>query len=46
MKLFPESASHQLEFDKIKMSLAAHCRSEYARIKTDELRISYPQKIY
>lgn len=39
MKLFPESASHQLEFDKIKDLLAAHCRSEYARNKANELRI-------
>lgn len=39
MKLFPESASHQLEFDKIKELLAAHCRSEYACTKANELRI-------
>ncbi|HET7119152.1 MAG TPA: MutS2/Smr-associated SH3 domain-containing protein [Hanamia sp.] len=39
MKLFPESASHQLEFDKIKELLANHCRSEYARTKANELRI-------
>lgn len=39
MKLFPPSAPHQLEFDKIKILLAAHCRSEYARKKSDDLRI-------
>jgi len=44
MKLFPESASHQLEFDKIKMLLAAHCRSEYALIKADKLRIHTHKK--
>lgn len=44
MKLFPESASHQLEFDKIKELLAAHCRSEYARRRALELRIHTHQK--
>lgn len=39
MKLFPTSAAHQLEFDKIKLLLAAHCRSEYARKRAEELRI-------
>lgn len=39
MNLFPESVSHQLEFDKIKELLAAHCRSEYARKRAMELRI-------
>ena len=39
MKLFPESAYIQLEFDKIKTLLAAHCRSEYAIEKANELRI-------
>jgi DNA mismatch repair protein MutS2 len=39
MKLFPESASHQLEFDKIKELLIAHCRSEYARNRSADLRI-------
>jgi DNA mismatch repair protein MutS2 len=39
MKLFPESASQQLEFDKIKNLLANHCRSEFARKKSQELRI-------
>ena len=39
MKLFPESASQQLEFDKIKDLLKNHCRSEFARKKAEELRI-------
>ena len=39
MKLFPESASQQLELDKIKELLKNHCRSEFARKKADELRI-------
>jgi DNA mismatch repair protein MutS2 len=44
MKLFPESASHQLEFDKIKELLAVHCRSEYARRRAFELRIHTHEK--
>lgn len=39
MKLFPESAYVQLEFDKVKSLLVAHCRSEYAIEKTRQLRI-------
>lgn len=39
MKLYPESASVQLEFDKIKTLLADHCQSELARTKASELRI-------
>ncbi|HVZ95831.1 MAG TPA: hypothetical protein VG847_03075, partial [Chitinophagaceae bacterium] len=39
MKLFPSSAIQQLEFDKIKVLLAGHCRTEYAKNKTDTLRI-------
>ena len=39
MKLFPESASQQLEFNKIKELLANHCRSEYAIKRAQELRI-------
>lgn len=39
MKLFPESASQQLEFNKIKDLLANHCRSEYAVNRAQELRI-------
>ena len=39
MKLFPESAIFQLEFDKIKKLLTEHCNSEYAKQKAEELRI-------
>jgi len=39
MKLFPESAYIQLEFDKVKALLAEHCRSEYAIEKASQLRI-------
>lgn len=39
MKLFPESAAVQLEFDKVKELLHAKCRSEYARTKAMDLRI-------
>lgn len=39
MKLFPESAVVQLEFDKIKSLLETHCKTEYATQKARELRI-------
>jgi DNA mismatch repair protein MutS2 len=39
MRLYPESAYLQLEFDKIKALLAAHCQGEYARNKAQQLRI-------
>jgi DNA mismatch repair protein MutS2 len=39
MKLFPESAATQLEFDKIKSLLAEHCKSEYGKHKAENLRI-------
>ena len=39
MKLYPESATVQLEFDKIKILLHEKCRLEYARNKALELRI-------
>ena len=39
MKLFPESAYFQLEFDKIKSLLAAWCQTDHARNKADTLRI-------
>jgi DNA mismatch repair protein MutS2 len=44
MKLFPETASQQLEFDKIKSLLTAYCRSEYARNKAKDLRIHTHKK--
>ncbi|MCW3109577.1 MAG: mismatch repair protein MutS [Segetibacter sp.] len=39
MKLFPESATVQLEFDKIKVLLTEHCKSEFAKKKAADLRI-------
>ena len=39
MKFFPESALVQLEYEKVKLLLAAHCRTEYARTKASQLRI-------
>jgi DNA mismatch repair protein MutS2 len=39
MKFFPDSTLYQLEFDKIRELLAAHCRTEYARTKALYLRI-------
>lgn len=39
MRLYPESAYIQLEFDKVKNLLAAHCQAEYAKEKAQNLRI-------
>jgi DNA mismatch repair protein MutS2 len=39
MKIFPESALAQLEFDKIEALLAEQCNTEYARSKALDLRI-------
>ncbi|MFT3700914.1 MAG: DNA mismatch repair protein MutS [Agriterribacter sp.] len=39
MKLFPESALMQLEFDKVKALLTAHCQTAYAKDKSENLRI-------
>jgi len=39
MKLYPESATVQLEFDKIRALLHDKCRSEYAKEKANDLRI-------
>ena len=39
MKVFPESALVQLEFNKVKALLAEHCKTEYAKDKADDLRI-------
>lgn len=39
MRIFPESALVQLEFDKIRTLLAEHCNTEYARSKAADLRI-------
>jgi DNA mismatch repair protein MutS2 len=39
MRIFPESALVQLEFNKIEALLAGHCNTEYARAKASDLRI-------
>ncbi len=39
MKLYPESAILQLEFDKIKALLTEHCKTEYGKNKAEGLRI-------
>src|SRR6476659_8123213 len=39
MKLFPTTAIQQLEFDKVQILLAGHCRTEFARQKAETLRI-------
>ena len=39
MKIFPESALVQLEFDKVEALLAEQCNTEYARAKAEDLRI-------
>lgn len=39
MRVFPESALVQLEFDKIQSLLTEHCKTEYAKSKAENLRI-------
>lgn len=39
MKLFPESAYFQLEFDKVKALLAVYCQTDHARGRAELLRI-------
>ncbi|MEO7922282.1 MAG: MutS2/Smr-associated SH3 domain-containing protein [Chitinophagaceae bacterium] len=39
MKVFPESAHLQLEFNKVKDLLANYCQTEHARAKAQQLRI-------
>ncbi len=39
MKLYPESAELQFEFDKIKSLLSSRCETEYAKEKCVQLRI-------
>ncbi len=39
IKFFPDSALVQLEFDKVKALLHAHCKTEYAKDKAENLRI-------
>ena len=45
MRLYPESAAVQLEFDKVKALLREHCKTEYAKEKAAELRI-HTQRSY
>lgn len=39
MRVFPESALVQLEFDKIEALLTEHCKTEYAKSKAESLQI-------
>ena len=39
MRLYPETAAQQLEFDKVKELLVNHCKTVYAQEKADTLRI-------
>ena len=39
MRLYPETAESQLEFDKVKTLLVAHANTEYAKEKAAKLRI-------
>lgn len=39
MKLFPESAYFQLEFDKVKALLANYCQTDHARNRAEQLHI-------
>ncbi|GAC1534539.1 MAG: DNA mismatch repair protein MutS [Sediminibacterium sp.] len=39
MRLYPESALSQLEFDKVKALLEAHCKTDHAQQKAARLRI-------
>ena len=39
MRLYPESAASQLEFDKVKSLLQIHAKTEYAKLKAEQLRI-------
>ena len=39
MRLYPESAANQLEFDKVKSLLVNHCKTVYAQQKASNLRI-------
>jgi DNA mismatch repair protein MutS2 len=39
MKLFPESALTQLEYEKVKTLLGEYCRTDYAKDKANNLRI-------
>lgn len=45
MKLYPESAEHQLEFSKIKSKLASYCNTVYAKERALDLRIHTKKEI-
>lgn len=45
MKLYPESASIQLEFNKIKDMLLAYCNTNHAKQRVEDLRL-HTQKSY
>ncbi|MEP6616847.1 MAG: MutS2/Smr-associated SH3 domain-containing protein [Ginsengibacter sp.] len=39
MKIFPENAAHQLEFDKVKMLLAGYCKTPLAKSWAENLNV-------
>jgi DNA mismatch repair protein MutS2 len=39
MRLYPDTALYQLEFDKVKALLEAHCKTVYAQERANNLRI-------
>ena len=39
MRLYPDTALYQLEFDKVKALLDAHCKTVYAQERAQNLRI-------
>lgn len=39
MRVFPESALVQLEFNKIQLLLIEHCKTEYAKSRAENLRV-------
>ena len=45
MRVYPESAALQLEFDKVKAMIKQYCRTVYAANKTDHLRIHTRKEI-
>jgi DNA mismatch repair protein MutS2 len=42
MKLYPETALSQLEFDKVKALLKEHAKTEYAKNKAENTPYPYP----
>ena len=45
MRVFPESALVQLEFDKIEMLLTEHCKTEFAKLKAEDLKIQVQKEL-